>query len=320
MTPVTCTIFASTALAALSVLATPRGASAQAPRRVSLAVRPNGPAVTEDGRIQGYETVDYRVRVQAGDSLRVRLTTDQRSSYMNVLPPDADTAIFVGSRSGGEFAARLPGTGDYTVRVYLMRNAARRGATASYRLSASLARPTPTLPGRPTPGAVAMGGVFDTSVSSQGVTFQVRTRPEAMGIRLTITPRGLSDDSSPTTRLIAGPVRGVAVSDIDMNRSPEIWVFVRTGDPRHPQQVVGFATNRRRSMSEISIPGEPETDAGRAGYRGRDEFGVVDNKFVRSFPLFGPADRPTGRRRQIEYRLVPGEANWQLRTQRITEF
>jgi hypothetical protein len=42
--------------------------------------------------------------------------------------------MFVGSSSGNQFEGRLPASGDYKVRVYLMRSAARRDEIADYRL------------------------------------------------------------------------------------------------------------------------------------------------------------------------------------------
>jgi len=40
--------------------------------------------------------------------------------------------MFDGSIRGNSFSGKLPQTGDYRIRVYLMRNAARRGESATY--------------------------------------------------------------------------------------------------------------------------------------------------------------------------------------------
>jgi hypothetical protein len=42
--------------------------------------------------------------------------------------------MFIGSTSGNQFEGILPANGDYKIRVYLMRSAARRGEAADYRL------------------------------------------------------------------------------------------------------------------------------------------------------------------------------------------
>jgi hypothetical protein len=87
------------------------------------------------GRIKGDETVDYQLGARAGQTMAVTLKSSNRFTYFNILPPGDDTAIFVGSTSGNHFSGTLPTNGDYTIRVYLMRNAARRNETANYTLN-----------------------------------------------------------------------------------------------------------------------------------------------------------------------------------------
>jgi hypothetical protein len=88
------------------------------------------------GQVKGYHYVDYQVRAGAGQTLSVELKTSNASSYFNILPPGSgDVAMFVGSTSGNRFSGVLPADGDYAIRVYLMRNAARRNESASYTLT-----------------------------------------------------------------------------------------------------------------------------------------------------------------------------------------
>jgi hypothetical protein len=86
-------------------------------------------------RIQGDETVDYVLRAGAGQTLAVALKKTNPQNYFNVLPPgSSDVAMFVGD-SGADFEGLLPTDGDYTVRVYLMRPAARRNESSDYTLT-----------------------------------------------------------------------------------------------------------------------------------------------------------------------------------------
>ena len=94
---------------------------------------------TLKGSIKDDEIVDYRLRARAGQILDVNLQADNRSAYFNVLPPDDETALFVGSVSGNSFNGALPRDGEYTVRVYLMRNAARRNESARYTVNFTMA-------------------------------------------------------------------------------------------------------------------------------------------------------------------------------------
>lgn len=88
-----------------------------------------------EARIRGDETVDYVLRAGAGQTLAVTLKKSNGSNYFNVLPPGSnDVAMFVG-QDGGDFEGVLPADGDYTVRVYLMRSAARRNESSDYTLT-----------------------------------------------------------------------------------------------------------------------------------------------------------------------------------------
>ena len=88
------------------------------------------------GSVKGDATVDYRISAGAGQMLTVAMKTSNASNYFNVLPPGSNgEAMFIGSSSGGEAKLLLPGDGTYVVRVYLMRNAARRNETGRYTLT-----------------------------------------------------------------------------------------------------------------------------------------------------------------------------------------
>lgn len=99
-------------------------------------------AVIEDS-ITGYDIVDYLLGAKAGQAMSVSLSTDNNANYFNVMAPgETELAMFVGSISGNEFEAVLPADGDYTLRVYLMRNAARRNEMANYRLEMNISAGT----------------------------------------------------------------------------------------------------------------------------------------------------------------------------------
>ncbi len=96
-------------------------------------------SATIQGRIKGDQTIDYTLRAKAGQTMSVALKTGNGANYFNVLPPGSnDEAIFVGSTDGNKWSGTLPADGEYKVRVYLMRSAARRNETASYTLNVGI--------------------------------------------------------------------------------------------------------------------------------------------------------------------------------------
>jgi len=94
-------------------------------------------STTIKGRLKGDADVDYQVRAGAGQTLAVAMTESNPQNYFNILPPGSETAMFVG-QDGGDYQGILPTDGIYTVRVYLMRPAARRNETSDYALTIAL--------------------------------------------------------------------------------------------------------------------------------------------------------------------------------------
>ena len=93
-------------------------------------------SATVKGTIKGDQTVDYTVRARAGQTMSVKLDTRHGANYFNVLPPGSnDVSIFAGPTGGNEWSGVLPADGEYKLRVYLMRSAARRNESASYTLT-----------------------------------------------------------------------------------------------------------------------------------------------------------------------------------------
>ncbi|GAA4326456.1 hypothetical protein GCM10023115_38930 [Pontixanthobacter gangjinensis] len=88
-----------------------------------------------EANITGYEIIDYLLNVKKGQEMKVSLTTDNTANYFNIMEPEEEyVAIFNGSINENSFEGVLERSGDYRIRVYLMRSAARRNETANFRL------------------------------------------------------------------------------------------------------------------------------------------------------------------------------------------
>jgi hypothetical protein len=91
---------------------------------------------TINGTIQGDASTDYLVRASAGQKLTVTLKAANASNYFNVLPPGSDNVAMYNSSSGDQtYSVVLPDDGDYAIRVYLMRSAARRKEASKFTLT-----------------------------------------------------------------------------------------------------------------------------------------------------------------------------------------
>jgi len=88
------------------------------------------------GTIKGYNSVDYKVNVKSGQKLRVDLNASNRFVFFNVNPPNSNFAIFVGNNMAepDRFESKELKSGEYIIRVYFMRNEARREHVATFDL------------------------------------------------------------------------------------------------------------------------------------------------------------------------------------------
>lgn len=95
-------------------------------------------AATISGMVKGRDTREYVLGAGAGQHMSVRLASPSDSIYFNVFAPGKlpgrDEALFIGDTGGNTFDGVLSASGDYTVQVYLYRNAARAGERAKFML------------------------------------------------------------------------------------------------------------------------------------------------------------------------------------------
>lgn len=171
--------------------------------------------------------------------------------------------------------------------------------------------------------SVSAAAGFDQRLELQGISFHVSCPNDSSAPTLTITPAGLAIDNSPMTKQIDGHVVLAEVADLNVDGSPEIYVYVQSAGSGSYASLVAYSANRKKSLSEIYVA--PVTDNAKAakGYLGHDEFRVVESTLVRRFPVYREGDsnaKPTGGTRQIQYKLAAGEAGWVLRPDKIVEY
>jgi hypothetical protein len=305
-------IIRTLALLAAMVYLPAQAASEVAPRVEHVVFKNGADSATFSDSIKGRLTAEYRLRAKAGQMLTVDLKPSNASAYFNITAKGEEYALFNGSIMGNHFLGPLPADGQYVVQVYLMRNAARRNEVANYSLSLNLGAPDASKGGRP----------FDQTLELQGIVFHVTQASVDGRQELRISPQGLEIDNSAIPHPLSGDIARAEIGDLDRDGSPEIYVFVRSPGRGLPGELVAYAANRKKSLSAIYLPPVSEDPKIAEGYRGEDEFAVVENTLVQRFALYDSADASagrTGKMREIQYRLVPGEAGWILQRHKVTE-
>ncbi len=141
------------------------------------------------GRVRGYAVQDYRIQARAGQTLSVTLKASHPQLFLNLGLGTSEDAMFNGSLSGNRVVRRLPDDGDYWIRVYLMRAAARRGASGQYALDVAVS-------GQPLPAidtntdAVVAGTRFHALARISCLIDSVEIAPGCEASVLRRTPKG----------------------------------------------------------------------------------------------------------------------------------
>jgi hypothetical protein len=166
----------------------------------------------------------------------------------------------------------------------------------------------------------ARAAPFDKKEALHGISFHVTSPNHASGNTVRLVPAGLQIDNSPIEMEVAGVVTGAEVADINADRSPEIYIYVQEPGADKRTTLVAFSANKKRSLSAIYLPTLEDAKGAEKGYCGNDVMAAVEGTFIRRFPICGKDQQPTGKTRQLQYKLRPGEAGWQLRLDRKMEF
>jgi hypothetical protein len=164
---------------------------------------------------------------------------------------------------------------------------------------------------------------FKQTLELQGLRFEISCPNTSSINTLTITPSGLKQHNVVITREADGTVIKAEVGDLDANGFPEIYVYVQSAGSGSYGSLVAYASNKNLSLSEIYLPPVADNALLSKGYMGHDEFQLVENTFAQRFPLYDEKStnsNPSGKLRQLHYRLQAGEAGWKLKFESMMEF
>ena len=181
--------------------------------------------------------------------------------------------------------------------------------------SAATGKASKTAQASKTDGAQAATGGYAKELSLQGITFKVSCPNEGSVNQVTVVPSGLLGKNTAVVAEVDGSVMGAEVADLNGDGSPEIYVFTQSAGSGSYGSVIGYAANKKTSLSQVTFPELGDNAKASAGYAGHDEFAVVEDRLMRRFKVAGG-----GTTRQIQYRLEAGEAGWILRVDQMSQF
>ncbi len=159
---------------------------------------------------------------------------------------------------------------------------------------------------------------FSKTVEMHGIKFLIESPNKPTGNTVTIKPSGLTASNEEVRRDIKGTVTEAEVGDLNIDQSPEVYVYVTKSGPENGTELIAYASNSKKSMSEAYLAPPDLSSPDFKGYKGENEFAIVESTLIQRFPIFD-GDKKTEKMRQIQYKLKPGEATWQLVKEKVTE-
>ncbi len=160
----------------------------------------------------------------------------------------------------------------------------------------------------------------DFTYPGSDISFKVNVE----GNNLIIKPESLSVSNEAFRHDITGyTVINAEIGDLNLDSYPEIFVYLISQGSGSYGKLIGYSVNNGKSASLVYLPEISENKAINKGYMGHDEMAIVESTFCRRFPIYQEGDsnsKPTGKTRQIQYKLVNGENGRVLEIDKVLEF
>jgi hypothetical protein len=162
---------------------------------------------------------------------------------------------------------------------------------------------------------------FHKVFSFKNFSFTVKAKGKGSLQQLSIQPSGLSVDQRPII-VDTEPVMGAEIGDFNRDGFPELLIFTQSAGSGSYGKVLAYSVNNGKSISQVSFLATNENPRINKGYRGHDQFTVVNNQLVQTFPIFEKNDTNSIRKaknRVVTYKLKDGEASRIFEVDKVTE-
>ena len=132
---------------------------------------------------------------------------------------------------------------------------------------------------------------------------------------LTIRPIGFKSEAREASLEIKARVLSAEIDDLNKDGFPEVIIFIE--EPKGNKSLFCISSKENERMEPIYFPDITNDMVLSKGYRGGDEYKLVEGILFRKFPVYESDTSnktPTNKVRQIMYRVVEGEkGTWKFK-------
>ena len=127
---------------------------------------------------------------------------------------------------------------------------------------------------------------------------------------LNVKPVGFDNTAREMAFFVKGRVKRIEIEDLNNDGFPDLLVYLYTGENGIFGTVYAFMSEENKSCLPVPLPDVMLDGKLKDGYKGHDEFSLLEGSLMQQFPLYKEGDepdKPTGGRRVIQYRVVKGD-------------
>ena len=129
--------------------------------------------------------------------------------------------------------------------------------------------------------------------------------------QVSLKPIGFESEARDMEFYVRGRIKSVQIDDFNNDGFPDLFIISDgSGNPNEYVNIFAITSVENKSYAPIYFPDIRDDSKLRDGYRGHDEFSLMEGTVLRSFPVFKAddnPDKPTGGKRVIQYRMVSEE-------------
>jgi len=159
---------------------------------------------------------------------------------------------------------------------------------------------------------MAQGRRIDTTMKVGKAGYRINClNKSAEKNAISINPVGFENEVRDFSFDLKGLLTGAEVDDLNKDGFPDLLLYVNTKDSLNKSTVIGISSMENKSVVPIVLPDILDDPRLRHGYKGSDQYMLLEGILMRTYPLFekdaNGVQQPTGKMRRLMYRVAQGE-------------
>jgi hypothetical protein len=124
---------------------------------------------------------------------------------------------------------------------------------------------------------------------------------------VTISPQGFESEAHEMSFYAGGIVTKAVIDDLNNDGFPDLLLYIYAAGNKG--SVLAVVSKENKSLVPVFFPDIMNDMKLRVGYKGHDEFSMLEGSIMRKFPIYKTedTDTPTGGKRIIQYRMMTTE-------------